>query len=123
MVGDDVRNAQNGLRGWTQLIGRWVGDGDGNDKIYYEKVESTASTRWKTANYVRALINYALAVLWLVALVYIIYHWILTLTAAGDEGKTAKWREWIQYWAIALVGIGIAWFIVSGIVWLIQQSA
>lgn len=123
VVWSDIRNAKSGLRWWTQLIGRWVGDADSGDKIYYEELDNTWDSRAATANYVRALVNYALAVLWLVALLYILYHWFLTVTATWDDDQAAKWWKWIKYWSLALVWVGLAWFVVSIIVWIVQQAA
>ena len=55
----------------------------------------------------------------LVALVYLIYHGFLILTAAGDETQYKKGLKGIKFAAIAMVGIGASWLIVSAIFWLI----
>jgi hypothetical protein len=57
----------------------------------------------------------------LVALLYIAYHGFLTVTAAGDDDQSAKWMEWMRYGAMALIGVALAWFILSLVFWLIQQ--
>lgn len=120
-VGTEIRDSTDTLRDGTELIAEGIGDADNNDKIYFSEVTSTEQSRSKTADYVRALVNYALAIIGLVALLYIAYHGFLTLTAAGDDEKSAKWLEWMRYGAMALIGIAVAWFLLSLVFWLIQQ--
>lgn len=120
-VGAEIRDSTDTLRDGTELIAEGIGDADNNDKIYFSEVTSTEQSRSKTADYVRALVNYALAIIGLVALLYIAYHGFLTLTAAGDDEKSAKWIEWMRYGAMALIGIAVAWFFLSLVFWLIQQ--
>ena len=122
VIWSEIKDAKSGLRWGTQIIGRWVGDADSWDKIYYEELDNTSDSRAATADYVRALVNYALAVLWLVALIYILYHWFLTVTASWDDDQAAKWRKWIKYWSFALAGVGLAWFVVSILVWIVQKA-
>jgi hypothetical protein len=55
----------------------------------------------------------------LVALVYLIYHGILVMTAAGDEAQYKKWLKGIQFAAIALIGVGLSWLIISFIFYII----
>ena len=90
VVGTEIRDSTDTLRDGTELIAEGIGDADNNDKIYYDEVTSTEQSRAKTADYVRALVNYALAVIGLVALLYIAYHGFLTVTAAGDDEQSAK---------------------------------
>ena len=121
VVGTEIRDSTDTLRDGTELIAEGIGDADNNDKIYFSEVTSTEQSRAKTADYVRALVNYALAVIGLVALLYIAYHGFLTVTAAWDDDQSAKWMEWMRYGAMALIGVALAWFILSLIFWLIQQ--
>lgn len=74
----------------------------------------------KTLNYVRGLVNYALWIIGLVALLYLIYHAVLTVTAGTDDGQAQKWREGMKYAAYALIGLGVARFLVSMIIFLIN---
>lgn len=121
VIGAEIRNSNDTLRDGTELIAEWVGDADNNDKIYYEEVTTTGEGRDKTLDFVRALMNYALAIIGLIALLYIAYHGFLTLTAAGNDGQAGKGMEWMRYGAMALLGIAVSWFIVSILFWLIQQ--
>jgi len=69
---------------------------------------------------IKKIINYALWMLSLVALIYLIYHGFLILTAAGEEEQYKKGLKGIKYAAIAIVGIGASRLIVSFIFWLIN---
>lgn len=121
VVGKEIRDSTDTLRDGTELVAEWVGDADNNDKIYYQEVTTTGETWEKTADYVRALINYALAIIWLIALLYVAYHGFLTVTAAWNDDQTAKWREGMRYGAMALLWIAVAWFLLSLVFWLIQK--
>lgn len=56
----------------------------------------------------------------MVALIYLMYHGVLILTAAGDEERFNTGLQGIKYAAIALAGIGLSWFIISLIFYLID---
>jgi hypothetical protein len=90
VVGAAITDSTDSLRDGTALIAEGIGDADNNDKIYYAEITSTEQSRSRTADFVRALINYALAVLGLIALLYIVYHGFLTVTAAGDDEQSGK---------------------------------
>ena len=45
------------------------------------------------------------------------------VTSAGEEDKYNSGFTILKYAAIGLILIGVAWFIVSGIFWLVNQSA
>lgn len=112
VVGTEIRNAEDPLRDGTQKL--WEGVGDtSDDKIYYEEIEDTQSAREKTTDYIKGLMNYALALAGLVALVYLIYHGFMAVTAGGDEDRLKKWMQGVRYALIAIIGIGIARFLIS----------
>jgi len=121
VIGKDITDSVDPLRDGTEIVAKWVGDADNNDKIYYQEITTTKDAWQGTANYAKALINYGLGIIGLVALLYLLYHGFLTATAAGDEDKSKKWREWMRYAALALFGIGLAWFIISIVFWLLQK--
>lgn len=83
------------------------------------KISSHQTAQVQTMNIIKSIINYALGMVGLVALVYLIYHGFLILTAAGDETQYKKGLKGIKFAAIAMVGIGASWLIVSAIFWLI----
>ncbi len=69
---------------------------------------------------IKNIINYALWLLGLIALIYLIAHGFMIVTAAGDDEKYKKWLKWIKYAAIALWGVGLSFFIISFIFRLIN---
>ncbi len=83
------------------------------------KISSHQTAQIKTMNIIKSMLNYALGMVGLVALVYLIYHGFLILTAAGDETQYKKGLKGIKFAAIAMAGIGTSWLIVSAIFWLI----
>ena len=66
-------------------------------------------------------INRVLWILAFVALIILLYAWLLMLTAAGNEERFNKWRTILKQVALWLAFIGLAWIIVSMIFWLIDQ--
>jgi len=80
-----------------------------------EKITNYQNAQTKTINVIKSIINYALWMLGLVALVYLIYHGFLILTASGDDTQYKKGLKGIKFAAIAIAGIGASRIIVSGI--------
>ena len=67
------------------------------------------------------ILNYALWLLSLVALIYLIINGVMVMTAAGDDTQYKKGLKSIKNAIIALAGIGASRLIVSLIFWLISQ--
>jgi hypothetical protein len=88
-----------------------------NDNEISEHNQALEKTLWIIKN----IINWALWMLSLVALVYLLVHWFMMVTAAWDEAKFKKWLKWIKYAAIAIAGIWLSWFIVSFIFRIIKN--
>lgn len=59
----------------------------------------------RVINILNTIINYTLGLLAMVALVYLMYHGVLILTAAGDEERFNTGLQGIKYAGIALAGI------------------
>ncbi len=102
-----------------------VADGDNTiDNIIWsnqdDAVWSFANAKNRVINILNTIINYGLGLLALVALVYLIYHGIVMLTAWGDEERYNTGLGWIKYAAIALAGIGLSWFLISLIFYIID---
>lgn len=96
---------------WTGVLSGviWVGD----------QISSHQNAQNKVMDVIKNMINYALWMLALVALVYLIYHGFLIVTASGDDTQYKKGLAGIKYAAIAIAGIGVSWLVVSAIFWLI----
>ncbi|HRX64185.1 MAG TPA: pilin [Candidatus Absconditabacterales bacterium] len=110
-IGDPIRegaykviNAEN-PQNTNQVIGGIVNN---NSEI---TTHDTALN--KTLEIIKNIINYALGLVSLVALVYLIIHGFMIITAAGDDSKYKKGLKGVKYAAIAIAGIGLSWFIVS----------
>ena len=71
-------------------------------------------------NVVKWAINWLLWILALIALVILLYGGFLMVTAAGNDDQYNKWFTILKHAAFGLVMIGIAWFIVSIIFWVIN---
>lgn len=72
---------------------------------------------------IKNIINYALWLVSVIALVYLIYHWFLMVTAAWDDTQYKKWMKWLKFAAIALVWIWLSWLVISFIFWIINYVA
>lgn len=72
---------------------------------------------------IQNVVNYALWILSLVALIYLIIHGFMILTAAGDDAKMKKWLKWVKNAFIAIAWIWLSWIIISFILWLINYIA
>lgn len=96
---------------WTGKLSGIVGVGD--------KISTHQNAQNKTMGVIKNIINYALWMLALVALLYLIYHGFLILTAAGDDAQYKKGVWGVKYAAIAMAGIGASWIIISAIFWLL----
>lgn len=69
---------------------------------------------------VNTAVNRLLWILALVALIYMIYCWLLILSW---EKNSAKWKKWISTAAIALAWIWLSWLIISAMLWFINNVA
>ncbi len=120
----NTENIEDPLRGWAYNIivpVEWTGTLSWVVwSVAGEKIGSFEVAKNKTMQVIRNIINYALGMLWLVALVYLIYHGVIMLTAAGDDTQYKKGLKGIKFAAIAIVWIGLSRFIVSGIFRLID---
>jgi hypothetical protein len=87
-----------------------------NDSEITQHSTALNRTLWIINN----IINWALGMLSLIALVYLIVHGFIIITAAWDETKYKKWLKWIKYATIAIVWIWLSWFIISWIFRIIE---
>lgn len=71
-------------------------------------------------NVVRNAINWVLGILALIALILLLWGGFQMVTAAGDEGKYSAGFTILKQAAIGLVLIGVAWFVISIIFFVIN---
>ena len=75
----------------------------------------------KTLNIIKNIINYALWLTSFIALIYLLRHWFMIITAGWDDAKYKKWLAWIKYAIIAMWWIWLSRFIISFIFWVITN--
>ncbi len=109
-INDPLRDGAYSIiqpEGWTWALSGVVGVGN--------KISSHQNAQTQTMNVIKNIINYALWLVALVALIYLIYHGFLIVTASGDDAQYKKGLKGVKFAAIAMVGIGASWLIVSAI--------
>jgi hypothetical protein len=119
----DANDISNPIRDWAYAA---IKSPDETNEISWiqgawQKIEDHTTARERTFSIIKNLINYALWLLSLIALIYIIYHGFIILTAAGDDAKYKQWLKWVKFAAIALVWIWLSRIVVSSIFWLIFE--
>ncbi len=75
----------------------------------------------QTIAFIQNLINRSLWLVWLVALVYIIYHGFLMVTAAGNDAQFKKWAKALRTAVISILWIGLSAYIVKFIFYLLDR--
>jgi hypothetical protein len=71
-------------------------------------------------NVIRSFINWVLGILGLIALIILLYGGFNMVTAAGNEEKYNEWFKILKQAGIGLAFIGLAWFVVSIIFFLLN---
>ena len=113
-IGDPLRDGAYNIvdpQAWSGPLWGIVWAGD--------KISNHQNAQSKTMTVIKNIINYALGMVALVALIYLIYHGFLIVTAMGDEAQYKKGISGAKFAAIAMAGIGTSWLVVSAIFWLI----
>ena len=111
------------IREWAYQV---VHSSDGDYEIWgiinnnQEIVEHSVALE-TTLDIIKNIINYALWLLSLVALIYLILHWFMMVMAWWDDAKYKKWLAWIKHAIIAIWGIWLSRFVISFIFWIIAN--
>ncbi len=100
---DSIINAGIDAIGGWEIDGIFVGEGIEDNAWAWEKMTEIMS----------GVINYALWVIGLVALWYMIFNGMVTLTAGADEERAQRGRKGMKVAALAIAGIALSWFIIS----------
>lgn len=111
-IRDGIYNLIQDSQDQNNVIANIIGNG--------AEIGDHTSAQNQTFQIINNFINYALWLVAMIALIYLLYHGFLMITAAGDEEQYGKWLQWIKYAGIALAGIGVSRFVVSLIFYLIQ---
>lgn len=75
----------------------------------------------QTLRFIQKIVNWALMFIGVVALVYLVYHGFLMVTAAGDEAQFKKWAKALRSAIIAIVWVGLSALIVNFIFYLVGR--
>ncbi len=134
ILNTDVNDAINTDNGdWTTIwdpIREWayqiVHSSDEEHQIWWiinndQEITEHSVALGATLDIIKNIINYALWLLSLVALIYLILHGFMIVTAGWDDEKYKKWLAWIKYAIIAIWGIWLSRFIISFIFWIIVE--
>lgn len=114
-------NINDPLRQWAYNVIEpqwWVGTLSGVVGVG-DEISSHQNAQNKVMDVIKNMLNYALWMLALIALVYLLYNGFMIVTAAGDDTQYKKWLSGIKYAAIAIAGIGASRLVVSWIFWII----
>ena len=109
------------IREWAYQI---IHSSDGNHEVLWlidDEITNHDTALSKTLAIINNIINYALWLLSLVALIYLILHGFMMITAGGDDTKYKQWLDGIKHAAVAIAGIWLSWFIISFIFWIIKN--
>lgn len=112
------------IRYWVQTITNGEDNAWGIIGILHTNIISNHMEALNdTLRIVQNIVNYALGLVWLVALIYILFHWFIILTAGDDDSKQKKWIKWIKNGFIAMAWIALSRIIVSFLLRLINTIA
>ena len=114
VVSDDISASDDAINAGIDAI--WWGKIDG---IYGETISDNATAWEKATNLMKWFINYALGLIGLIALWYLVVNGFIMLTAWDDEEKSARWMKWIRIAVIAIAWMALSWFILSLVFFLI----
>lgn len=89
-----------------------------------QEINDFDTAKNNTIDVVQMFINYALWLVSLIALIYLIVHGFMIMTAMGDDTKVKKWFTGIRTAGIAIAGIALSRLVVTLIfyvIWLITS--
>lgn len=109
------------IRWWAynMIAPEWGNGLSGNIVSADTEISSHQNAQSKVMDVIKNIINYALWMLAFVALIYLVVHGFMIVTAGGDDAQYKNGLKGIKYAVIAIVGVGASWLIVSAIFWLI----
>lgn len=115
-------NMENPLNDWAFWIVNWEWwNGQLSWLVWTDqKITDYSNALSKILKTIQNIVNYALWLIGVIALIYMIVHGFMILTAAWDDGKVKKWFKWIKNALLAISWIWLSWIIISFIIWLIK---
>ena len=116
-LGTVMPNQANAVLNTQNQYVNTVDDGTTTD---LQVIKSGGGTNDQLIDVIKSAINWVLGILALIALIILLYGGFLMVTAAGNEDGYKKWFTILRQAAIGLILIGIAWFIISIVFWLVN---
>ncbi len=115
----------NPLNDWAYWVVKWDWGAWEIEWLVWTEYEITehSDALGKILKVIQNVVNYALLILGTVALIYLIAHGFIILTAAGDDSKVKKWFKWIKNAFVAIAWIGLSRLIISFLLRLINTIA
>ncbi len=120
-------------------VNAWIFDDDSQGDIPYCEGNScwwleewVEQVWWKLSwvvtdiwfsQYIQNIVTYLLTFVSVIAVIYLIYAWFITLTSAGDEDKVKKTKQIMIYVIVWILIIWFAWGILSFIIWLLWWNS
>lgn len=102
------------LRDGANNPGQWV------EGLYYNgKIFSFMQAQNETLAFIQRMVNWSLSVVGLVALIYLLYHGFLMVTAAGDDAQFKKGAKAARTAVTAIIWIWLSALIVNFILYII----
>jgi hypothetical protein len=92
------------------------------DSKWVNTLWSGEDQEWNLINVIKRFINWVLWIMSLVVLVIVLVWGFQMVTASGNEEKYKKWFTILKHAGIWLVVIGLSWFIVTIIFWILRWS-
>lgn len=84
--------------------------------------QASWDNQWDLLEFISTILNYFLWLCAFIALIYLLYHGFMMVTASWSQDKFEKWMSGIKYWTIALIGIWVSWYIISLIFHLVETT-
>lgn len=82
--------------------------------------ENYSTSLWYVTSLIQITINWLLATLASVVLIYMLYCWFLILSSWSDDKNASKGKKWISNAVITIAGIGLSWLVISAMIWFIN---
>ena len=120
--------------GSPQITGHTITDIDDWSRTFSKTLEwilhlpvkdNYTTSLWYVIALIQIIVNWTLAMLSVVALVYMLYCGFLVFTAWSNDKNASKGKKWLSTGAIAIAWIAISWLIVSAmirIIWYVSVS-
>lgn len=90
--------------------------------LYYQwNITTFFQAQNQTLRFIQNIVNWALMFMWVVALVYLIYHGFLMVTAAWDETQFKKWAKALRTAIIAIVWVALSALIVNFVFYIVGR--